>query len=71
MERGMADNRSGKRDASSVKLHSDVVQSARVVAALRGVTITDLVSDMIRDELVKMEAAEIAKRAKPGGKSPK
>jgi hypothetical protein len=48
----------------SVKLDMDVIESARVVAALRGVTITALISGMVRDDLVRMEQEEIAKRAK-------
>jgi hypothetical protein len=58
----MADSK--KPATVSVKLHVDVVESARIVAALRGITITDLVSDMVREDLARMEAEEIAKRAK-------
>jgi hypothetical protein len=49
----------------SVKLDMDVIESARIVAALRGVTMTHLISDMIRADLARMEQEEIAKRAKP------
>lgn len=56
----------GKKAATmSVKLRMGVIESARVVAALRGITITDLISDMIEDTLKRMEQEEIDKRAKP------
>lgn len=58
----------------SVKLHMDVIESARIVAAIRGVSMTDMLSDMLRPSLVEMERDELAKRAAstaPKGKSPK
>ena len=55
----------------SVKLRMSVIESARVVAALRGVTMTDLISDMIESDLKRMEQEEIDKRAKPARKGPK
>lgn len=55
----------------SVKLHMDVIESARVVAALRGVTMTDLISGMLRDDLSRMEHEEIVKRAKASKAPPK
>lgn len=61
MDRTMADK---KPSTLSVKLDMDVIESARVVAALRGVTITALLSGMVRDDLKRMEDEEIAKRAK-------
>jgi hypothetical protein len=61
LERPMADK---KPATLSVKLHMDVIESARIVAALRGVTMTDLLSDMVRTDLTRMEQEEIAKRAK-------
>ena len=68
LERPMADK---KPATLSVKLHMDVIESARIVAALRGITMTDLISDMVRDELARMESEEIAKRSKaPKGKKP-
>jgi hypothetical protein len=48
----------------SVKLNMDVVESARIVAAYRGETITDLLSDILRPILDRMEHEEVAKRAK-------
>lgn len=55
----------------SVKLRMGVIESARVVAALRGVTITDLISDMVENDLRRMEQEEIDKRAKPARKAAK
>jgi hypothetical protein len=48
----------------SVKLEMDVVESARIVAAFRNVPITELLSAILRPELVKMERDEMAKRVK-------
>lgn len=53
----------------STKLHMDVVESARIVAAYRNVQITDLLSDILRPVLVKMEQEEMAKRSKARGKA--
>ena len=47
----------------SVKLHIDVIESARIVAAYRGDTMTELLSDILRPVLGKLESEEIAKRA--------
>lgn len=55
----------------SVKLRMGAVESARIVAALRGVTITDLISDMIEEDLKRMEREEIEKRARAGRKGGK
>lgn len=62
LDEPMADKKSS---TLSVKLRMEVIESARVVAALRGVTITDLISDMVEDDLKRMEQEEIDKRAKP------
>ena len=51
-------------DTQSVKLKLDVIQSARIVASCRGVSITDLLSDMIRPIVSKMERGEMQKRLK-------
>ena len=51
-------------DTQSVKLKLDVIQSARIVASCRGVSITDLLSDMIRPIVSKMEREEMQKRLK-------
>lgn len=61
LDEPMADK---KPTTLSVKLRMGVIESARVVAALRGVTITDLISDMVEDDLKRMEQEEIEKRAK-------
>jgi hypothetical protein len=47
----------------SIKLASDVVESARVVAALRGVSMIDMLSDYLRPTLAQWEGEEIRKRA--------
>jgi hypothetical protein len=64
-----------KAKTLSIKLAADVVESARVVAALRGVSMTDMLSDLIRPTLKDWEDAEIQRRAagittkrKAGGK---
>ena len=47
-----------KPKTSSVKLQLDVVESARIVSAYRGETITDMLSDLLRPVLAKMEQEE-------------
>jgi hypothetical protein len=56
----MADD---KAKTLSVKLHMDVIESARIVAAIRNISMTDMLSDMLRPDLVRMEREELAKRA--------
>ncbi len=51
-------------DVQSVKLKMDVIQSARIVSSCLGVTITDLLSDILRPIVVKMEREEMQKRLK-------
>lgn len=51
----------------SVKLHMDVVESARIVGAFRNEPMTDMLSSILRPILAKMEREEIAKRAKERG----
>jgi hypothetical protein len=58
----MADD---KPKTLSVKLHMDVIESARIVAAYRNESMTDLLSDLLRPTLAKMEEEEIAKRTRP------
>lgn len=53
------------------KLHADVVESARLVAALKKVQIQDLLSDILRPVLAEMEREEISKRADLSAKPPK
>lgn len=48
----------------SVKMPVDVLDTARVVAALRGETITDVLANILRPALAKLEREELAKRAK-------
>lgn len=61
LELPMADEKS---KTLSVKLHIDVIESARIVAAYRGEAMTDMLSDILRPILVKMEREEVARRAK-------
>jgi hypothetical protein len=49
----------------SVKLHMEVIESARIVAAYRGEQISDMLSEILKPILAKMEQEEIAKRSKP------
>jgi hypothetical protein len=49
----------------SVKLRIKAIESARIVAAYRNETLTDLISDIIEPVLAKMEKEEVAKRNKP------
>ena len=53
-------------DTQSVKLKLDVIQSARIVASCQGVSITDLLSDILRPLVAKMEREEMTKRLKAG-----
>jgi hypothetical protein len=46
----------------SVKLHFDVVESARIVSAYRDETITDMLSGLLRPVLAKMEQEEMSRR---------
>jgi hypothetical protein len=66
MERaGMAaKKRTEKAGYASVKLPSDVMETARIVAAYKGVTIAEMLGDLLRPVLAKMEREEAAKRAK-------
>jgi hypothetical protein len=61
LERAMAGE---KAKTLSVKLHEDVVESARIIAAYQGGTMTDLLSDILRPILAKLEREEVAKRTK-------
>jgi hypothetical protein len=64
LEQTMAEE---KPKTMSVKLHIDVIEAARIVAAYRGDSMTDMLSDILRPVLAKMEREEIAKRAKGKG----
>lgn len=55
----------------SVKLTADVVESARIVSALRDEDMVHLLSDLLRPLLKKIEDEELAKRTKSNkGKAP-
>ena len=60
-----------KPKTMSMKMPMDVIESARIVAAFRGISITDLVGDILRPALAKMEREEMAKRAAATPKTPK
>jgi hypothetical protein len=60
MDLPMATN--NKPKTMSIKLPMDVIESARIVSAYRGGTMTDLMGDILRPALAKMEQEEIAKR---------
>jgi hypothetical protein len=49
----------------SVKLHTDVIEAARIVGAYRNESMTDMLSDILRPILAKMEQEEVSKRTKP------
>lgn len=48
----------------SVKLHMDVIETARIVSAYRNETLTDMLGNMLRPLLTRMEQEEVAKRSK-------
>jgi hypothetical protein len=54
-----------KPKTSSIKLMTDVVESARIVAAYRNEPMTDMLSDLLRPVLARMEREEVTKRSKP------
>jgi hypothetical protein len=51
----------------TVKVDADVLESARIVAAFKGVPIQDLLSDILRPALARMEREEIEKRQRKAG----
>jgi hypothetical protein len=53
-------------DTQSVKLKMDVIESARIVASCRRESITDLLSDILRPIVQKMEREEMTRRLKAG-----
>jgi hypothetical protein len=61
METPMADE---KPKVMSVKLPMDVLASARIVSAYRGETMTELLGEILRPALARMEQEEIAKRTR-------
>lgn len=52
----------------SVKLPMDVIEAARIVAAYRGEAMQDMLAEILRPALTRMEREEVARRAK-GGKA--
>jgi hypothetical protein len=52
-----------EKKAMSIKMPFDVIESARIVSAFRGESMTDLISDILRPALAKMEREEIKKRS--------
>jgi hypothetical protein len=69
----MARKRTDGLTFESVKLPADVMASARIVAAYTGEPIAEMLGDILRPILAKMEQDEAAKRAKEmrklGGKT--
>lgn len=57
--------------ATSVKIHDDVLDMARIVALYEDVTITELLSGVLRPILKKKEEEGAARRAKMRGGDPK
>ncbi|MFI5454197.1 MAG: hypothetical protein ACHRXM_01980 [Isosphaerales bacterium] len=57
-----------KPKTMSVKLPMDVLESARIVSAFRGGTMTDLMADILRPALAKMEQEEMARRSQSAAK---
>ena len=53
-----------KVKSQSLKFPVDVLESAKIVAALKGQTMTELLADILRPALAKLEEQELAKRAK-------
>jgi hypothetical protein len=51
-----------KPKTMSIKLPIDVIESARIVAAYRSETMTELMGEILRPALARMEQEEIAKR---------
>jgi hypothetical protein len=57
-----------KGETLSVRLRAETVEAAKIVSAYRRENMTDMLSDILQPILVKMEAEEVAKRAKLGTK---
>ncbi len=54
-----------------VKLQIDVIESARIVSTLRGEAMSDMLSDILRPILAKMEHQELSKRLHSGDPKPR
>ena len=59
---------SKKSDSLSIKLPRDVVESARIVSAYTGESMTEMLGDILRPILAQKEREEVARRTKPEGK---
>ena len=55
----------------SVKLPVDVIESARIVAAYRNATMADVLGEILRPILARMEQEEIAKRTRAEKPAPR
>lgn len=53
-----------KAETLSFKIPVDVLDMARVVAALRNESMTDVIANILRPALAKMEREELVKRTK-------
>lgn len=58
----MARKRTDRPVMESVKLPADVMESARIVAAYTGGSMAELLGDILRPVLAKMEREEFARR---------
>lgn len=64
----MAKRKASKPALESVKLPGDVMESARIVAAYTGESLSELLGGLLRPVLAKREREEAAKRARERGK---
>jgi len=55
-----------KPRTEAVKIANDVLESAKLVATMRKQRVSDLLTEILRPIVAKMEKAEIAKRTKGG-----
>lgn len=62
MSTGLLDMPAKKSSTLPVKLHMDVIESARIVSAFRGEPMQDMLSNILRPILAKMEQQEMDKR---------
>jgi hypothetical protein len=60
-----------KQKMISVKMPADVLESARILAAFRGVTMTDVMAEVLRPILAETVQQEMTKRLKPAAKPTK
>jgi hypothetical protein len=63
----MAKQRANKPVLESVKMPADVMESARIVAAYTGESMSDMLGNILRPILARREKEEAAKRAKSRG----